>query len=165
MRPDFSESSRFDVPPWFYADLEMQVQDPDLQEIVAHWEALRDGDALPNAALIDPLNLRKHLGNLFMVRVGEEGQEFVYSLIGTRIAEILARDSTGLRVEQTFPEGHPALDLYRLIYRERRPVRTHGRLNWVNKDYKSFESVMLPLVDDTGQVVKMLGAALYFAGQ
>ncbi|MCR9072524.1 MAG: PAS domain-containing protein [Alphaproteobacteria bacterium] len=134
MHSDVPKSSTFDVPPWFYADMEMGVQDQDLRDVLAYWENLKEGQALPNASLVDPLDLRKHLGNLFMVRVGQNGEEFVYSLIGTTIAEVLDRDSTGRRVEETFPKGHPIADIYRLIYKQRRPVRTHGQLNWVNKD-------------------------------
>lgn len=162
MNDDCPDSSEFSVPPWFYSDLEMQVEDSSLQEIFAHWRSLKGDGTLPLASKIDPIDLRAHLGNLFMVRVENGGEEFVYSLIGTKIAETLTRDSTGRRVEETFPQDHPILALYRLITRERRPVRTHGQLNWVDKDYKRFESVMLPLADDDGTVIKILGAALYF---
>ena len=156
-------TSGFDVPPWFYADLSAAVCHPTLRDLLQHWESLKDGGDLPKASRIDPLNLRPHLGDLFMVRVDHAGQTFTYSLIGTRITDILDRDTTGRRVEETFPAGHPVLDVYKLIYQRRVPVRTHGQLNWVDKDYKRFESLMMPLVDDAGTVIKILGAAIYFS--
>ncbi|WPZ33744.1 PAS domain-containing protein [Thalassobaculum sp. OXR-137] len=122
---------------------------------------MKDGAGLPKASRIDPLDLRPHLPDLFMVRVAGDGQEFTYSLIGTRITEILDRDATGRTVADTFPADHPIVEIYRLICRRRIPVRTHGQVSWVDKEYKSFESVMMPLTDDEGTVIKILGAAVY----
>lgn len=163
MSSDRLVTSDFDLPPWFYADLTATVCNRTLKDVLAHWESLKDGADLPKASRIDPFDLRPHLGDLFMVRVGNQGQDFIYSLIGTRITGVLDRDTTGQRVEDTFPEDHPILSIYRLIHDRRIPVRTHGQLSWVHKDYKRFESVMMPLVDDEGTVIKILGAAVYFS--
>ena len=164
MTADPGQTSCLDLPPWFYADPTAAVRDRTLQEVLAHWESLKEGADLPLASRIDPMDLRPYLKDLFMVRVAEGGEGFTYSLIGTRITDILDRDMTGRRVEETFPDGHPVLDVYRLIYRQRIPVRTHGQVSWINKDYKRFESLMLPLADENGEVIKILGAAVYFAG-
>lgn len=139
------------------------VSHPTLRDVLTHWVSLKDGADLPLASRIDPMDLRLHLRDLFMVRVGRDGQDFTYSLIGTRITDILDRDMTGRRVEETFPPGHPVIEVYRLIYRRRMPVRTHGQVSWVDKDYKRFESLMLPLADEAGTVIKILGAAVYYA--
>lgn len=163
MTSDPGPTSGLDLPPWFYVDPTAAVRHQTLQEVMAHWASLKDGADLPLASRIDPMDLRPHLRDLFMVRVGKDGQDFTYSLIGTRITDILDRDMTGRKVEETFPPGHPVLDVYRLIHRARRPVRTHGQVSWVDKEYKRFESVMMPLADRDGAVIKILGAAVYFA--
>lgn len=150
-----------DVPPWFYADLTVDLQHPKLRALKLHWEDRKAGADLPHVDAIDPIDLQDHLGHLFMIRVDPGKSEYTYSLIGTTITEILGRDSTGMRVQDTFPDGHPIVEMYDYVCRNRVPIRTHGQLNWVDKDYKRFESVMLPLTDDDGAIVKILGEAIY----
>ena len=162
MTSDSGPATGLDRPPWFHVDPTAAVRHPTLRDMRTHWESLKDGAELPLASRIDPLDMRRHLGDLFMVRVDNEGRDFTYSLIGTRITEILDRDMTGRRVEDTFPPGHPVLEVYRMIHRRRIPVRTHGQVSWIGKDYKRFESLMLPLTDPAGTVIKILGAAVYF---
>jgi len=154
-----------DRPPWYFADFDLKIVDPRLVRIHSHWNVLRDGDALPAAGRFDPLDLVPHLGDLFIVRVEPDpaGGEPVlrYTLIGTRLVDALGRDVTGQRVADTFPQDHPVMAVYRCLLRQRIAVRTHGRLEWMDKAHRTFESILLPLAGADGSVVKIVGAAVY----
>lgn len=159
-------ASPFDRPPAFFVDLDLRIADPRLADVHGHWNSLRTGAGPALVERFDPLDLARHLGDLFVVRVDwpePPASEPVlrYTLIGTRLVEALGRDSTGLTVSDTFPPAHPVNDLYRHLIARRIPVRTHGRLDWLNRDYRRFESVLLPLVDTGGRVAKIIGAAVY----
>lgn len=158
-------TSPFDRPPWYYADFELQIQDQRLVAIHRHWIGLPKVGDLPAAAGFDPLDLVPHLGDLFMVRVEEDPAAaepaLRYTLIGTRLVDTLGRDATGQLVRDTFPADHPVGAVYRRVLAERVAVRTHGRLDWVDKGYRGFESLLLPLAGPDGRIVKIAGAAVY----
>ncbi len=142
----------------------MQIADPDLADIYIHWLSIRRTGDVPAATDFDPLDVVRHLGILFMVRVENPGDAeplLRYSLIGTRLVEVLGRDTTGKVVGETFPDGHPVVLVYRHAIAHRLPVRAFGRLDWVGKEYRRFESVLLPLADAEGRIAKFLGAAAY----
>lgn len=154
----------FDRPPWYQVDFDMQIADPALADIYRHWLSIRRTGDVPVATDFDPLDVARHLGILFMVRVENPGDAeplLRYSLIGTRLVEVLERDTTGKIVGDTFPEGHPVVLVYRHAITHRLPVRTFGRLDWAGKPYRQFESVLLPMADAEGRIVKFLGAAAY----
>lgn len=155
MAPDF------DYPPWFYVDLDAKVEHPMLRDLRDHLDSLKGKGRLPNQSTFDPLKIPSHFGNLFMIKVEGDCEVFTYSLIGTRITEALGRDATGKRVEDTFPEDHPILAYYRHISKAQIPARTYGQVEWVDKQFKDFESLMVPLLDDEGRVVKIVGEAIY----
>lgn len=156
----------FDRPPWYFVDAEMAIVDEQLRTVYRHWQSLGNGADVPSADRFDPLDLIRVLGQLFIVRVepGDGGRDEAvlrYTLIGTRLVETLGRDATGKVVTDTFPPDHPVGRVYRHLIANRIPVRTHGRLDWVDKDYRQFESVLLPLADPGGRISKVLGAAVY----
>ncbi|WP_189990834.1 PAS domain-containing protein [Thalassobaculum fulvum] len=153
-------------PPWYFVDFDMQVANRRLVDIYNHWRSIRDGGDVPPADRWDPLDLVQHLGHLFVVRVeaassGDPAPDLRYTLIGTYLVDALGRDTTGRLVGDTFPEGHPVVSVYHRAIARRAPVRTHGRLDWVDKKYRSFESVLLPLAGADGRIAKFAGAAVY----
>lgn len=159
-------ASPFDRPPGYFVDLDLRLADSRLLDIYRHWTSLKHGADVPLVDRFDPLDLGPHLGDLFVVRVEyAQGRDpvFRYTLIGTRLVEEIGRDATNLVVGDTFPSDHPVTDVYRYLVSHRAAVRTHGRLDWVDKDYRSFESVLMPLADADGRIVKVIGAAMYNA--
>ena len=147
----------------------MRIVDPRLVDIHRHWESIRGGDDVPAADRFDPLDLVRHLGDLFVVRVEDDGTGqpdaqppvLRYTLIGTRLVEALGRDATGRVVGDTFPAGHPVTEVYLDLIARRVPIRTFGRMDWVQKGYRGFESVLLPLAAADGRICKIIGAAVY----
>ena len=158
----------FSNPPWYFADVDLRFEDPRLVSVFRYLESLKGDAAMPAAERFDPLDLAPHLGDLFVVRVEQDAERpaggepvLRYSLIGTRLVDALGRDATGLIVAETFPAGHPVNDVYRYLLAHRVPVRTFGRLDWASREYRRFESVLMPLAGGDGSVVKIVGAAVY----
>ncbi len=89
-----------------------------------------------------------------------EGEDFVVRLVGTRLVEFLGADPTGLKLSQvpTNSEfGQRSWHIAREVFRTKRPMLNQpGRTRMKSKDYLRLETVTYPLVDDAGQVNKVV---------
>lgn len=136
--------------------------DPDLADLRDYWERKRAGRALPRRADIDPIELKRHLGDLFLVEPLPDSSDFRYRLIGTHIAGVRGRDPTGKTVTETFakvsPEmGQAVIDGYRRVLRERVVLRVRGRLALGRRDWVRFDSLHLPLAVNGEEAGMILG--------
>ncbi|MET1026912.1 MAG: hypothetical protein ABWY00_07080, partial [Dongiaceae bacterium] len=59
--------------------------------------------------------------------------------------------------------GHALYDYYKDIVDRRICLRCQGRLALLDADHKRFESIDCPLIDDTGQVARIIGAMDYIS--
>lgn len=140
-------------------DWTVSLASPLLQGLFGKWQAkCRDG-MLPARRDFDPLDMRDCLGWLFVVQVEAEIDDFRYTLIGTEITEHVGRDNTGRRVGEVF--GPAGLDLYRQVRDSQRPVRVWGVVDWLDKEHKSYETLLLPLADDGRTVDRFIGAMVF----
>lgn len=135
-------------------------EDRRLGQLLAYWQALpRVGD-LPAAETIDPAALVFILGWLMIIDPIEDGADFSYRLYGTNIAEVMARDLTGCKLSDSFPEVAAfAGDVYRQAMRDRRPVLTRHtppRQIVVSR----WERLILPFAGPDGSVVRFLVGAV-----
>ena len=99
------------------------------------------------------------LGSLFVVQVEPETDDFRYTLIGTEITEHVGRDNTGRTVGDVF--GASGLQLYSQVRDTRQPVRVWGVVDWLDKQHKSYETLVLPLAAD-GVTIDMLMAVSHY---
>ena len=133
------------------------TDDASFLELLAYWQDKRAGRELPLRAAIDPLELRRHLGSLGMIECLPEFEDFRFRLIGSRIVETYGRDSTGKTVGELYAQTDPAFgDFLRNTLRH---VATHkliarctGSLRPVDRDYRRFDSLLLPLDGGDGAV-------------
>ena len=145
------------------------VFDPDLSdnprflELKAYWDRKRGARAMPLRSDIDPLELRRHLGSLVLIDVLPGMTDFRMRLIGTRIVETYGRDSTGKllsSLKPIDPEWWRFCDgLYRAVAGRAVIARARGNLRMVGRDFRRFDSVLLPL--DAGTVGKILAEQLF----
>ena len=137
--------------------------DPDLSDnprfldLVRHWDSKRAGRPLPLRADIDPLDLRTHLGSLNLIECLPGYEDFRYRLIGTKITEAYGRDSTGRTVRELYAESDVEyrdflLAWYRDVSLQQKIGRAEGTLRPVNREFRNFDSLLLPLANDTGAV-------------
>jgi hypothetical protein len=153
-------SDPIDEAPWLIVDLDVNLEHPKLVDLLAYWQAKRGGRGMPTRADIDPLELPGLLGNLFLLDVVGLPARYRYRLIGTKIVDAVGRDSTGRFVDEIYPGGGDALvRLYHYVAAQRRPVRNHGTVQWVGRDFSRYETLVLPLGDD--RVSMLLGGMMF----
>jgi hypothetical protein len=152
------------TPHGLFADIEL-IERPELRlidDLLQYWDRKRAGRLGPRRAEIDPAEIKVHLPNIFMVEVVDNGADFRYRLIGTRITEALGRDSTGKKMSELYddqPQARAQLyAAFRLIVDQQAPVFIRGRVFWLpDAQYRRFTSVVMPLSEDGASVSMTLG--------
>jgi len=76
------------------ADLPLE----ELRLTLRYWQTLPQVSRVPNVTKIDPYRLRRALGYLMLIDVGQGPNDFRYALYGTKIAEVAGFDMTGKTV-------------------------------------------------------------------
>ncbi len=124
------------------------LQGPFLRELFDHWNALRGDDGLaPLRRDISPRDLKEMLPFLTIWElVPEKGFAHV-RLAGTRVTDLLMRETTGRTSIEAFPEEWTALFRANrtLFYEEQRPIWLHINLAPVGRGHIDVEFLMLPL--------------------
>jgi hypothetical protein len=129
-----------------------------LKFLVAHWAGLGGEGKLPHIGQIDPFGLRPALGYVILVDAVDEGRDFRYRLYGSIVAQISDFDMTGKLLSEIRASAHVAefgIAVYRAslrqraaIFSERQPLGSVQTMSW--------QRLALPLVDDSGSVVRFL---------
>jgi hypothetical protein len=136
-----------------------------IDDLVAYWERKRAGRTGPRRADIDPAEIKIHLPYVFMLDVLDGGADFRFRLIGTRIVDVLGRNSTGRRVSELFSDepGAPGQlqALFKLVVDRNAPVFARGRIFWAPEArYRRFAGAGLPLSED-GVIVSIILGELF----
>ena len=145
--------------------LDADISDnPRFVELRDYWNKKRGTRAMPSRADIDPLDLRSHLGSLVMIDVLPGAADFRMRLIGTSITNVYGRDSTGKTLSE-LKAGDPEWwrfcdELYRAVAQQQRMARARGTLRMVGKDFRQFDSLLLPLYAGDGTVGIILAEQL-----
>jgi hypothetical protein len=141
---------------WEIAD-HAGAQSPAIAAAVGYWRAKAAARAMPSRAELDPMEMRSFLPKILIVDVTTSG-DFVYRLCGTEISDRNRQDLTGRRADaESLGASAPLfLDAYRRTVAARAPIFFVGRMWWQERDYLSFEQVILPLSSDGATVDKLL---------
>jgi hypothetical protein len=136
-----------------------------LCDLLGYWQQKCAGRAMPRRADIDPVEIPSHLGDVFMLDVLQDGADFRYRLIGTRIVHGMGRDATGRTVSELYRrQPDVAAKLCALFSRpviEKRPIFARGRIFWnPARDVRHFEAAYLPLAED-GEKVNIVLCELF----
>jgi hypothetical protein len=136
--------------------------DPLFVDLLDYWKDKRDGRAMPRRAAIDPMDLRAHLGSLFLLEIAEPLAESRYRLIGTNIVEASGRDSTNRSIGELYtePTRSGLIRIYTAIIKAAAPHAGWGRWQ-VGPDYLAVQTLFLPLSED-GQTVNMVLSKMKF---
>ncbi len=142
------------------ADLEL----PQLAFLLRYWEDLpRQTDAPgPHLKLIDPLEMREALGFVTLIDVVDGGNDFLYRVYGTRIAERYGADLTGKRTSQTDNGSYAAaflVAIYRAALRRAEPVFSEHYPSPRSSTAK-WSRIVLPLVGDGGRIERFLAGII-----
>jgi hypothetical protein len=126
--------------------------------LTSYWHGIAAEGQLPHFKQIDPTELRPALGYVMLLDAVDEGRDFRYRLYGSIIASISGFDMTGkllsehpstaYATEFGIATSRAALRRRQSIYTVRSPVGAEQTTSW--------QRVVLPLVDDSGAVVRLL---------
>jgi hypothetical protein len=144
---------------YFDVDAELRFESPRLVDFVRYWETKRRGDRLPARADIDALEMKRFLGDVFMIDVVGAPPRFRYRLVGVNIVRDVGRDSTGRFQDEIYPPEQAAENAahYRWICEHRRPTRNYGVINWVGRNFLRYEIANVPLARDGATVDIIMG--------
>jgi hypothetical protein len=143
-----------------------QLDDENLQAVLAYWRSLHIGGRLPCRADIDLVPLRSQLGRLFLIDVLAGGEEFRFRLIGSKLVHRYGRDSTGKLLTECFqgevqPVGEWLRQRYQTVVRRRIPVLTRAPLVQTGREFTDAVAIHLPLSED-GETVNMIFGSTAF---
>lgn len=134
-----------------------------LPAFIAYWERKRGARAMPAPRDIDPVEIPRIIPWLTIADVTCDPLDFRYRLMGTRIVEMGGVDRTGasLREIHSGERLQERLAALENLLASKGPVAVGGRLDWLDRGYRKFQSVHLPLSED-GRVITRLVAAYAF---
>ena len=134
-----------------------------ITSLVSHWKSKRRDDRLPARSDFPAESLKPWMGCITLVDVVRDPMRFRWRLIGTTVTEHMGRDSGGKWFEDLYdaPTLAKHVSAYRTAVERGGPAYFRGNLQYVNKDYRYFNSVHLPLAED-GTTVDMLMLGMDF---
>jgi hypothetical protein len=150
------------VPNWTY---EHFAPDTPPQEfggfapLVGLWQGKRGARRLPAWSDFDFYDFKGWHGSVAVQEVTAEPFDLRCRLWGSRLTEVLGTDNTG-KLFSEFGSSYTENDLGYLqeLCRSGSIGKSHGSLDWLQRDYKSVAFVDLPLADDGATVTHLLTA-------
>lgn len=144
-------------------DPQLEIAGAQLAHLLHYWRSKGGGDRIPARADIDPVELGRHLGHLYMIDVLSSPPCFRYRLVGVDIALAIGADPTGLFVDEAMgcealPDDRETLEW---IVAEAAPLRLSGRTRLPARAAVDFEALKLPLASD-GKHVDMILCSVRF---
>jgi hypothetical protein len=119
--------------------------------LAEYWERKRGDRRMPARADIDPIELKPILPIIILAQIEPKPFRVFYRLVGTRAVENGSFDYTGHYLDRlNFSSEHdtdwPAI--YRLIYRNRRPIHGFGAVKLKDGSVHNYASAVFPLSSD-----------------
>lgn len=136
------------------------LRHPQLKDLYQFWLGLCEGEQLPVAADLDPADLRPWIDNLVVLDVSVDGAKFTYAYYGRSFSNAFHADTVGKSIE-TLPSGQAAIlrAEYDRVVKERIPVARVYTAEFEGEEVQTWERLVLPLFDGTGEVEKLMVCA------
>lgn len=130
---------------------------PRLSYLLRYWSERRRGSALPLSSEIDAIDLAPALGYVMLMEPIADGDDFVYRVYGTLIAQHSGTEMTGKRVRDV-PIPLVAvyfLATYRAVRLARMPMFAHHSTHH-DIQIAQWDRLILPFVNAEGAVDRLL---------
>jgi len=135
-----------------------------IRQLAIYWDGLRPDGSLPGRQHFDPTNFPSFLANIWLIDVQREPMRFRFRLVGTRVAEFLGRDPTGLWIDEAYPSfpGSAIEDDFVACASAGEPRWRRGPpFMEAGKDYAQVERIALPLATNGHDTDMILCLSLY----
>jgi hypothetical protein len=134
-----------------------------LAALYEFWGQLRGSRRMPSRRDIDVCTLRPWLGNLGLLSVINDGEDYFVEVHGTNLGVVLGEDLTGQFVKaRPYAWVGILVAEYDTVVRTRAPLFT-GRRPCVSKRYIAIEKLILPLSANDRDVDMILYGAYEIA--
>ena len=146
-----------------FCDPTLAFSDPVYQQFLSLWRSKAGTRAMPAKSEITPRDLKDFLRDITVChRVAENPSQYVWRLIGTKVAEVVGHH-TGKTLEESIP---PELSVRwtecaDLILDGGQPLRFLGRVHLKDREYLDAENLFVPLANDEGQPTFVMGLCRY----
>lgn len=141
------------------------IIDPDVEELrspvtrkaLRYWRSRCDGDRLPRRQDIDPAELKSILPNMCMLAVLDDGKDYLFRLLGTRMREFLSDDYTGRKLSEVeaLQPSEKLVENFSTCLTTRQPILANTPYVGPKKEIAELEDIIMPL-SDCGTVVDRL---------
>ena len=143
---------------------DMDALDPALRDMAAYWEKTRGGKPMPSPVDFTPAHLpRQLLPYLTIAEIQEDPLDFRFRLIGTGVVEMAGVDRTNMLGSELYDEGtfREALDIVRALKAKPRPIAFQGAMTWLDRGYRRFHTLDLPLSFDGAELDRILAVSTF----
>lgn len=125
-------------------DLDRASIKDDLWDFLVRWKTITGDKPYPRRDDFSPADHASHLGWVLLIE--EDGDDFRYRLIGSKMVALVNRDSTGKSFRDIYPEDHAkqAADACRHVLAGK---AIHTRFDVVvpGRDFLTMEALLLPM--------------------
>lgn len=137
---------------------------PHLQRLLEYWKSKTLGRKLPARRDIDPVEIPKIMPHLAILDILRDPFDYRYRLTGTKFVEAIGHDRTGMRAREIFkgPALEQTVALIARLAERGVPLAFEGNMHWIDKSYRHFQALCLPLASD-GETVDMAIMGLHIA--
>jgi hypothetical protein len=135
-------------------------------EVRQYWLGKRAGLRLPSRTELRPSELKAWLPHVLLADAINDGADFRYRLVGTRIAQDFSLPPTGRLMSDVLANyGEQAvretIRMYRRVVEDAAPLHIRGSGEWYAQDAKTFDAILMPLADDGVRVNMIFGAFVF----
>lgn len=140
-----------------------EIGDARLRGLFEYWRGKCRGRTMPARRDIDPIEMKRWLGNLMLVEYPEDATQYRVRLDGTNIVQFYgaSREGKGIEAMTSEEERRVVLPQYMLVLERKQPAYYESEFE-TSEGIRTFQrKLLLPLSDD-GERVNMILVGLYF---
>lgn len=125
---------------------------PKNQVLLAYWNSKVDADGVVRRRDVDPADLRRVLGGMFIVEPVDGGADLLYRLVGSQNEHRLGMKCMGRRFTECYTPGMASdqIAFHARIFASGKPAFLRGRLLGLDLEYVNFEASYFPIRAETG---------------
>jgi len=140
-----------------------QITHPELQRLYVYWRDSGKNEGLPGRSMVDPVAMRRWLGNITLIDVQQSPLAFRFRLCGSSFVERIGIDPTGADLT-AIPDAdyrRKIEEVFSKMMVTREPSISRNRRHIAGRAY-DFEVLRLPLAEDGHTVSTLLICPMYF---
>lgn len=134
------------------------LRSPVTRKALRYWHGRCGEYSIPRRRDIDPSDLKSILPNMCMLAVVDEGRDYMFRLLGTRMREFLSDDYTGklLSEVEALQPAEKLLENFSTCREMARPILANTPYVGPKKEIAELEDVILPLSENGGGVDRLM---------